>query len=62
VTYGLTAEGFVEKTADVIDAELAEAQRASPALGPDWDTTAERERSASTRRQRPQKRRVCLAA
>lgn len=39
--YGLTAAGFVLKPASVIDAEIADAQRASPALGADWDTSAE---------------------
>ena len=40
MTYGLTAEGFVEKTGPQILADLAAAQRASPALGADWDATS----------------------
>jgi uncharacterized phage protein gp47/JayE len=38
---GLTTTGFVVKTAAEVLAELADAQRASSALGPDWDTSAE---------------------
>lgn len=40
-TYGLTAEGFVPKTAAEILADLGAAQRASPALGADWVDNAE---------------------
>lgn len=39
--YGLLSTGFAEKPLDVILAEIAAAQRASPALGDDWDTSAE---------------------
>lgn len=39
--YGLLSTGFAEKPLDVILAEIAAAQRASPALGSDWDTSAE---------------------
>ena len=39
--YGLTAEGFVEKSAAQILADLGAAQRASPALGSDWVDNAE---------------------
>lgn len=38
--YGLTTDGFVEKTAAQIRDDLAAAQRASPALGSDWDATS----------------------
>jgi uncharacterized phage protein gp47/JayE len=38
--YGLTTDGFVEKTGPQILADLAAAQRASPALGADWDATS----------------------
>lgn len=38
--YGLTTEGFVEKSAQQIAADLAAAQRAAPALGSDWDATS----------------------
>lgn len=39
--YGLLTTGFVEKPLATIMDELAAAQRASPALGDDWDTSAE---------------------
>lgn len=38
---GLTTTGFVVKTAAEVLAEIGDAQRASSALGPDWDTSAE---------------------
>lgn len=38
---GLETTGFVPKTADELADELADAQRAAPALGADWDTSAE---------------------
>lgn len=38
---GLTSTGFVEKALDTILDEVATAQRASPALGADFDTSAE---------------------
>lgn len=41
MAYGLTSTGFVEKPVETIDAEIAAAQRADPALGDDWDTSAE---------------------
>ena len=41
MAFGLTNTGFVEKPVETIDAEIAAAQRASPALGDDWDTSAE---------------------
>lgn len=41
MSYGLLTSGFVEKPLDVILAEVAAAQRASSALGEDWDTSAE---------------------
>ena len=39
--YGLLSTGFVEKPLAVILDEVAAAQRALPALGADWDTSAE---------------------
>lgn len=39
--YGLLPTGFVEKPLATILDEVAAAQRASPALGADWDTSAE---------------------
>jgi len=39
--YGLLTTGFVEKPLATIMAELEAAQRASPALGDDWDTSTE---------------------
>lgn len=41
MAYGLLSTGFVEKPLSVILEEVATAQRASPALGSDWDTSAE---------------------
>lgn len=41
MAFGLTSTGFVEKPVETIDEEIAAAQRASPALGDDWDTSAE---------------------
>lgn len=41
MTYGLTPEGFVPKTAAEILSALGTAQRASPALGADWVDNAE---------------------
>lgn len=41
MSYGLLSTGFVEKPLSVILDEVAAAQRASPALGSDWDTSAE---------------------
>ena len=38
---GLTTTGFTTKSAAEILDEIADAQRASSALGPDWDTSAE---------------------
>lgn len=38
--YGLTALGFVDKPLEVIQTEMADALKASPAFGPDTDTTA----------------------
>ena len=39
--YGLLSTGFAAKPLETITEELAAAQRASPALGEDWDTSAE---------------------
>lgn len=41
MSYGLTSTGFEAKGADTIADELAAAQRASPALGAAWVTSAE---------------------
>jgi uncharacterized phage protein gp47/JayE len=41
MAYGLLSTGFVEKPLSAILEEVATAQRASPALGSDWDTSAE---------------------
>lgn len=41
MAYGLLSTGFSPKTLQVILDELAAAQRASSALGDDWDTSAE---------------------
>ena len=41
MAYGLLSTGFAEKPLSVILEEVAAAQRASSALGADWDTSAE---------------------
>lgn len=41
MSYGLLSTGFVEKPVTVIAQEIADAQRASPALGAEWDTSVE---------------------
>lgn len=39
--YGIVPTGFTTKPASIIEEEIAADQRASPALGPEWDTSAE---------------------